>query len=117
MQCQLLHEQFSKENCNNRNRVAHTTVDARDVKRGIRERQGRSAAHLLAAAALSRLGAIGRPCLVHVLGCDIFEIDFGNLGLVTVGPFFRVLASTTRWGGSGQWWVLIVDWWSTFVER
>ena len=67
---------------------------------------------------LSRLGAIDRPCLVHVLGCDIFEIDFGNLGLVIVGPFFCVLASTAGWGGSGQWLrVLIVDWWSTFVER
>ena len=43
------------------------------------------------------------PCLVHVLGCDIFEIDFGNLGVVIVGPFFRVLASSTGWGGSGQW--------------
>ena len=118
MRCQLLHQQCSKENCHDRNRVAHTTVDARDVKRGIRERRGRSAAHLLAAAALSRLGAIDRPCLVHVLGCGIFEIDFGNLGLVTVGPFFRVLASTAGWGGSGQWLrVLIVDWWSTFVER
>ena len=31
------------------------------------------------------------PCLVHVLGCDIFEIDFGNLSLVAVGPCFRVL--------------------------
>ena len=41
------------------------------------------------------------PCLVHVLGCDIFEIDFGNLGLVTVGPFFCVLASTAGWGGGG----------------
>ena len=58
------------------------------------------------------------PCLVHVLGCGTFEIDFGNHGLVIVGPFFHVLASSAGWGGSGQWlWVLIVDWWSTFVER
>ena len=43
------------------------------------------------------------PCLVHVLGCDIFEIDFGNLGRVTGGRFFCVLASTAGWGaGSGR---------------
>ena len=42
------------------------------------------------------------PCLVHVLGCDTFEIDFGNLGLVTVGPLFCVLASSAGCGGSGQ---------------
>ena len=48
---------------------------------------------------------IDRPCLVHVLGCDIFEIDFGNLGLVTVGRFFSVLASTAGWGeGAGSGW-------------
>ena len=105
MRCQLLHEQCSKEDCHDRNRVVHTTVDARDVKRGIRERRGRSAAHLLdaAAAALSQLGAIDRSCLVHVLGCDTFEIDFGNLGFATVGSFFCVLASSAGWGGSGQW--------------
>ena len=49
------------------------------------------------------------PCLVHVLGCDIYEIDFGNLGLVTVGPFFRVLASTAGWGGKERAVVVGVD--------
>ena len=117
MQCQLFTSAVQQD-CHDRNGVAHTTVDARDVKRGIQERRGRCAAHLLAAAAaLSRHGAIYRPCLVHVLGCGIFEIDFGNLGRVTGGRFFCVLASSAGWGGSGQWWVLIVDWWSTFVER
>ena len=48
-------------------------------------------------------GEIDRSCLVHVLGCDIFDIDFGNLSLVAVGRFFCVLASTAGWGGCGQW--------------